>query len=115
MNWFGRLFRRDPPRPKDQREWNEDWCVGDLAECIASNFDGYAPELELGRVYRVSKIKDLVNPRGRRAYFLFFGSTAGYACQAFRKLRPTIEAASDEFTAELRDRLLTGKPTHLPA
>jgi hypothetical protein len=114
-NLFGRRQPTPPPPLIDRREWNEDWQRGDLAECVADYWNGPPPWPAKGHVYRVSAICE------GRAFersvvvvgLALDGLPAWWRCTAFRKLRPTVEPASDEFTAELRDRL--HKPAREPA
>lgn len=103
---FG-LFRR---RVIDKRAMNEDWAVGDLAECIDGDrwIKDFASEADpkTGDILRVRELIDAVNHHSVRAYFLFFEgkSEVGYASQAFRKIRPLHEPASKEFIESIRKR-----------
>lgn len=110
MNWRGLLFGEiKPAPPQDRRGLNEDWRVGDLARCLvrASGWDPPSPlDPDLDEVRRVSGI---VEGSTRDGKFLitalrFEGKPQNQAwvCQVFEKLRPTIEAAEEEFTEELR-------------
>ena len=68
MSWLGRLFRREPEPPKvqDRRWMNEDWRVGDLAECICGNWEFPQPEDPMsGDILRVTSIGDGPTPDGR--------------------------------------------------
>ena len=114
FGFFRRLFRRTPS-PLDRRFMNEDWRVGDLAECIVGDWDPGSPhDPRLGERLRVSGLRDGVSATGYcRAYFLLFeGKPQNYSWinLGFRKLRPSIEPASEEFRRELKDRLKTRQP-----
>lgn len=99
----------------DRRILNEDWAVGDLAECLVDpamwGFDS-GDEPRKGAVLRVTRIEDRVaSVMDVRAYFLHFeGHACCYECRGFRKIRPEEVPASDAFIAELRDRLQVGEP-----
>lgn len=101
-------------RASDQRGWNDDWQVGDLAECIAAS---WAPSRvdgpKAGDRLRVSAlIEGMCNDGVLRSCLGFEGKPprAAWACQGFRKIRPRIAPADASFTAELRQRLKAGDP-----
>lgn len=99
-------FRRKPTPPVDHRIMNEDWAVGDLAQCIDDRFCDPEPfDPKVGDVLRVAGIDDCTNHRNRRCIWLLFeGKTGivGYECVAFRKLRPVNEPAEKDFIVWLR-------------
>lgn len=107
-------FRRKPKMPPiiDRRHMNEDWLVGDLAECTADPdpFDRLTVSPNVGDRLRVAGVAtDQTDMEGRtRLHALMFEGKPkdnGWATQCFRKLRPEIKAADTEFSAELRNRL----------
>jgi hypothetical protein len=111
-------FRSKPKLPPviDRREWNEDWQRGDLAKCIADdwdlppNFRGYTPIK--GRTYRVEAAREASTWDGRSLIVgLVLESCGGngFVSTHFRKLRPSLTACDETFAVELRDRL-KGKP-----
>ena len=108
MSW--KFWKKDPP--KDRRRWNEDWQVGDTAECIA-DFDAWHDDvppwlrLKKGSRYVVKGFHDSVSDRYNiRAYFLVLdGLETSYTCTAFRKVRPIAKEES-----EIVERILNAKP-----
>jgi hypothetical protein len=109
---IGRFFRRlfGPPPPEDRREWNEDWRVGDLAECINGSWLNDPPHSpQPPSIYRVREIDEGVTADGSAIIVALNleGLSDWWGCTGFRKLRPTIEAADAAFTADLRDCLRT--------
>lgn len=104
-----------PPHPiADRRFMNEDWKVGDIAECMTDDWPRNGkPHPRKGDRLRVTRIIENVGTLGYLCYGLCFEEKAAHLsweCVCFRKLRLTIEPATDEFTAELRDRLKIGEP-----
>lgn len=93
------------------RKLNEDWSPGDLAVCIADDWNPLVScDPKRGDILRVAKVRDGVGRHGSdeaRHYMLVFQGNPhnAYECAAFQKLRPEIEPASDEFIAELKSRL----------
>lgn len=85
---------------------NEDWRVGDLAECIASRWaDSDSADPVKGEIRRVSGIIDGVNDR--YAVRVLALSFEGYGAESwcttgFRKIRPLHEPAEEEFTALIK-------------
>jgi hypothetical protein len=103
MNWF----RRKPAPPakpiRDLRNMNEDWAVGDLAQCIDGNWpDTSQANPKVGDVLRVAEVIDgTTRPANYRAYGLGFSgkpSNIYWECTAFRKLRP----ATTEFSEQMK-------------
>ena len=130
---FQRLRRAVSPRPAaarssgsprlpDRREWNEDWAVGDLAECLHDGWhphDSSVPHPRCGDVLRVRAVVErpaMVN--GRPAALViglsFEGKPPGFSwnCTSFRKLRPDHTAADPAFAALLR--LAIAQPVRVP-
>ena len=110
-------FRKRKPAIVDRRFMNEDWCVGDLAECISEGFaspDCHDPKR--GDVLRVTVVGEhvatdapvLITALG------FEGKPRSYRweAKAFRKLRPVQTAADRGFSAWLRQTLR--RPTDQP-
>lgn len=101
------------PPPQDKRGWNEDWQVGDLAECVLPVDqvwpDDFAENPKRGDVLRVNALVEGLDTLGEALVsgLGFEGKPARHfwAASAFRKLRPAIEAADTEFTAQLREGL----------
>ena len=90
------------PKPLNPGAINEDWRVGDLAECLAK--DGYWTENgvgpEFGDVLSVSIVDRATDGR----VYLVFKAFAGDAFEArvFRKLPPLNTAATAEFSAQIK-------------
>lgn len=122
MTWWN-PFRRapkapppSPPSPVDRREMNEDWTVGDLAECIADNWSkqDFPGNPRVGDVLRVSGVTEGI-ALGSNHLIIALGFESKQAnlywdCTSFRKLRPALDPAEDEFTVWLKDRIRTGEP-----
>lgn len=115
MGFWKRLFGRDdPPQgPKDFRVWNENWRVGDTAECIVGlpGYDEYwgaeTPpwlRLEPGQRLTVSGFSEGQDRSGNLRYFLKFSD---WPCNlptiAFRKVRTAKQS-------EVVERILKAKP-----
>lgn len=104
-----------PLMPTDLRGWNEDWRVGDLAQCVVKG--GWAEPLpddpKFGDILRVNHMIEGVDLTGTSVVSaLGFEGKPGrtfWACRAFRKLRPMIDPAEDEFIADLTTRLKQGE------
>lgn len=121
MGYFRRIFGRSHtlPTPKDRRQWSDDWRRGDLAECVSDPdpLGMLSDSPRVGQTLRVSFVRpdEITTDGTARLHALgFVGKPANHAWanQCFRKLRPSIEAADEEFTAEIR--LLTGKSVKEP-
>lgn len=104
-------FKRKPGRgttaPKDNRFWNEDWQVGDLALCVLVGTwpwpDLYDPQD--GDVLRVSATAEELGSYGSLISVLKFEGkpqNLGWQCIAFRKIRQSHDPAEAEFTALIR-------------
>lgn len=103
-----------PPTPEDCRVWNEDWRIGDTAECIVDGIntcwhDDLPPwqRPALGAQFTVIGFKDGFGGwSGRRMYFLKLeGWPVAISCTAFRKVRPVATEQS-----EVVSRILNAKP-----
>lgn len=109
FGWF-RKKPETPPAPRDCRVWNEDWKVGDTAECVVDNWHSDLPHWErprIGQQFRVLGFKDShAIYSGKRAYFLILeGWPVALETTAFRKVRPV---ATEE--SEVVSRILNAKP-----
>ncbi len=114
MGFFRWLFGDEPSSPAgpiDRRDWNDDWQVGDTAECIAG-FDDWHPDvkpwhrLAKGTRLIVSGFMERVASDNTLRYFLQFeGLSSGWSTDAFRKVRPVASEKS-----EIVERILTAKP-----
>jgi len=109
-------FRKKPAPPKDLREWNEDWQIGDLAKCVEDDWvdcGSLAPSV--GQIYRVSDVYEgLVWQENAISIGLSlegFDQINAWRCTAFQKLRPEIKAADAKFTAAIKN----GKPVPVDA
>ena len=94
------------PRAIDPGPINEDWRPGDLAECLASGWDG--PEgigPEYGDVLVVRRVKATRGTyTSKDAWFLGFSGQPrdNFEASAFRKLPPYHSAADAEFAARIK-------------
>lgn len=117
IGFIRRMFWGDPPpppapEPRDIRDWNEDWRVGDTAECVATA-DTWADSVppwnrpSTGTRLIVTGFKEgLSRDKAYRAYFLLFAEhPAGLTTTAFRKVRPVASENS-----EIVERILKAKP-----
>lgn len=110
MNWIKGLFR-PKPEPGDERRMAEDWRVGDVAVCCVDDWmaDEFAPATpEKGAAYKVKDIRERVAvARNVRIISLVFDEfpRCGWDNRGFRKLRPDVDEAEEEFTAKLREWL----------
>ena len=105
----------DPkPEPLDHRVWNEDWKVGDIAECIidggARHWHPDLPPWERPAFGQRFVVADFIDGRRHgdraRAYFLKLeGWPVNLETTAFRKVRPV---ATEE--SEVVQRILSAKP-----
>lgn len=99
---------------------NEDWRPGDLAQCIADDWiipTGEDPKI--GDILRVTKVLDLTGdyPNAGRVRFYalrFEGKRwqGGWETAAFRKLRPVLEPAEEEFTNLIKRPVRQPQPVH---
>lgn len=116
MSWWNPFKRKSAPPPKsnepdDQRQASEDWQAGDLAECIDDNWPPIlgVTHPKLGDVLRVSAVDEGADFLfGIQIIVLRFEGrpqTLGWDNRHFRKLRPTLEPAEQEFTVWLKDKL----------
>lgn len=115
MSWFWPFGRKkSPTEPRDCRVWNEDWRIGDTAECIfAPDDDRWADSVppwnrpNLGEQFVVAGfVDDISNDGSSRHYFLKFDNwPVCISCTAFRKVRPVASEKS-----EIVERILTAKP-----
>ncbi len=106
-------FRKPPIPPTplaDHREWNDDWKVGDTAECVI-DFDDWHPEVKpwnktpKGARFTVIGFSEGAN-FGIRAYLLTLeGWPVRLATTAFRKVKPVATEQSEVVT-----RILNAKP-----
>lgn len=97
MQSFKRSKPAPPPQPRDERVWNEDWQVGDIAECVSDSGDWHPdlkPWLRLAKGSRwiVRGFSEGPTQSGDSIqYFLYLEGTpskGGYSVTAFRKVRP---------------------------
>ena len=113
--WPFRKKLTPPPTILDRRDWNDDWKVGDIAECIVEA-DGWGDlwkpweRVPKGQRFTVAGFKesdDAICEDGRcSAYFLIFAETKKtYPTQCFRKVRPV---ASED--SEIVTRILNAQP-----
>lgn len=101
-------FRKRKPEVRDCRIMNEDWCRGDLAECLTSDWvphESFHPRK--GEVLRVIAVQEsFVEVANAMMFTLRFEGKpqdCAWDCTCFRKLRPVQAAADQSFTAWLRD------------
>ena len=105
MGWFRDFFTPVPRGPapplpvRDGRVWNEDWKVGDTAECIlppdSGSWHDCVPPWSrptLHQRFTVTGFTDYTHPDANiRAYMLHFKEwPTPLSCNAFRKVR-TVE------------------------
>ncbi|MGL5734313.1 MAG: hypothetical protein ACRCYS_05540 [Beijerinckiaceae bacterium] len=97
-------FRKKPEPPRDLREWNEDWKIGDTAECIieptSPRWSNRCPPWErpaLGQRLTVSGFAEGEMCGGTAiCYFLRFSDwPSGLTTTAFRKVRPVATEQSE--------------------
>lgn len=104
-------FRKKPAPPiRDLRNWNEDWRVGDTAECVVDRWHECVKPWERparGQQFTVTGFSEGVNPDANaRAYFLHLkGWPYGLTTTSFRKVRPVSAEQS-----EVVSRILNAKP-----
>lgn len=87
------------PAPRDHRNWNEDWKIGDTAECVRENWhESVRPweRLALGTRLTVTGFSEGVGSAGSLCYFLHFKEFKhGFSTNAFRKVRPVATEKSE--------------------
>jgi hypothetical protein len=107
-------FKRKPASPRDMRFWNDDWKVGDTAECIVDGLsvtwhDTIPPweRPSLGQQFIVVGLSDeITTVDNSRRYFLHFKDwPVGLPTTGFRKVR-TVTAEESEVVS----RILKAKP-----
>lgn len=113
MSWWNPFKRKAAPPstpPQDDRNMSEDWAVGDLAECISDQWPPL-PGIKhprMGQILRVTEVNE-----GADVIFGILIIALGFEGmgnmtwdnRSFRKLRPTIDPAEEEFTVWLKDEL----------
>jgi hypothetical protein len=114
VSFLGKLFgRRETPKPTDKRDWNDDWRVGDTAECIvdgvrASWHEAVKPweRPAFRQQLRVIGFKEGLGVDHSLRYFLVFADwPIALPTSAFRKVRPQAKAQS-----EIVERILSAQP-----
>lgn len=103
-------FKKKPSPPQDLRVWNEDWQIGDTAECICGDWhDSVKPweKPQMGQRFIVTGFEE---GRDRSTkficYFLRFAEFRhGIETTAFRKVRSVAVEQS-----EVVERILKAKP-----
>jgi len=104
----------EPPAIIDRRQWNDDWKVGDTAECVADptdrRWDISIPPWErpaLGQRFTVVGFSEGIGAGGHaRFYFLALdGWPSHLSTQCFRKVKPV---ASEQ--SEIVAQILNAKP-----
>ena len=105
-------FRKKPePKapPHDKRNWNEDWKVGDTAECVVKDWhESVQPwnRPNFGDRLVVIGFSEEIGSGGSLSYFLRFAEfNFGAETIAFRKVRPVASEKS-----EVVERILNAKP-----
>jgi hypothetical protein len=96
MFWpFNRKKPEPKPEPIDRRDWNEDWQVGDIAECIVEIGDWNETVKPWERPAKgdrlvVAGFDEGIDSGGKTLdYFLRFnGLPHGLSTRGFRKVRP---------------------------
>lgn len=104
--------KKKPPAPRDARVWNDDWQIGDTAECVI-DFDEWHDcvdpweRIPKGTMLTVVGFSDQVNSKANvRAYMLHFKERGNaWSTTAFRKVRSVSAEQS-----EVVQRILTAKP-----
>lgn len=110
--WF--FWKRKPAQPSkpiDGRNWNEDWKIGDIAECVSSAWHETVKPWErpnLGDKLIVTGFKEGVGTGVNRiAYFLLFAEyDHGLETLGFRKVLPISTVAE----SEIGQKILRAKP-----
>jgi hypothetical protein len=97
------------PKPLNPGPINEDWRVGDLAECLfegawfGGNSGNIASGLDKGDVSKVLAIGIGRTKLGGDRYFLTLGGFRGeFDASCFRKVPPLNSEADAEFTAKIK-------------
>lgn len=86
---------------------NEDWCVGDLAECICGegwcDKNGPTPGLNKGDVFKVLSVSASCAWDGKDYWWLSLNGVHGiFGAHAFRKVPPLNSAATAKFSAQIK-------------
>jgi hypothetical protein len=95
-------FKKAPPpkpSPPDKRVWNEDWQIGDIAECVPCNWYERVPPWmrpKAGSRFVVRGFSEQLGSDGALRYFLHFDELPhGLSTGAFRKVRPIANGQSE--------------------
>lgn len=106
-------FKKKPaPQPTiDNREWNEDWRVGDIAECIRGEWPNIEPWLapRKGEKLKVAAFRDgrQIGKPNVLLYGLVFAEYDGaFVTTGFRKVLPVKEAEE----TSIGEKILKAKP-----
>lgn len=86
-------FKSRKVKSHDLRNWNEDWQIGDVAECIRDDWHRDTPPWSRPRIGQrfivVGFTDDFADYTGNRHYFLHFKDCKiAWSCTAFRKVYP---------------------------
>ena len=109
MNWkFWKRKPQQPEKPIDLRIWNEDWQIGDIAECI-EEFDNWHDCMKpwdrpkKGQRLTVSNLsEDLGFQEKEIYYYLTFADWhLSLPTQCFRKVRPVGNAEESEICQKI--------------
>ena len=108
--WPFRKKPEPPPAPRDRRVWNDDWKVGDTAECVITEWPDHVDpwkRMAHGAHFTVKSFSEGVGISQRaKYYFLHFEEIReGWSTQCFRKVR-TVSAEQSEVVQQI----LTAKP-----
>ena len=98
------------PKSRDERGWNEDWQVGDIAECVADDWVRWQEfNPKKGDILTVSRLYEgpSINGNVICSYLLFEGkpNDAGWHCIYFRKHRGVAEAIKQAASRGARVRM----------
>ncbi len=108
--WPFRKKAAPPAPPVDRRIWNEDWRIGDVAECVSDHWYESVKPWERPKVGDRLIVTGFSEGRDRHSgdlrYFLHFSEYRnGLSTPAFRKVRPVSTESS-----EIPTRILNAKP-----
>ena len=111
MRWA--FWRKPLPPPlKDVRDWNDDWKVGDIAECVVDGInviwsDGVEPwnRPKFRQHLTVSGFAEAKNDNKRFYVLKFSDWPVSLETRGFRKARPQVSEKS-----EVVERILTATP-----
>lgn len=108
--WPFRKKTRSPAPPVDRRIWNEDWRIGDIAECVSDRFHESVEPWErpnIGDRLIVTGFSEGLGASGDKLhYFLHFAELpTAFSTNGFRKVRPVSAKNS-----EIATRILNAKP-----